>query len=84
MIFTKQQHLLLFDTPEKIENFVKIFELDKISFRKKNDNKRPAMFELIANRKGKVMDFKGTFLFDGLNEQKINEIHPLILNAYNH
>ena len=83
MVFTKQKHLLLYDAPQKVENFVKIFELDKISFRKKNDSKRPCMFELIVNRKGKIMDFKGTYLFDGLNEQKIDEIHPTILSAYN-
>ena len=71
MIFTRQKHLLLFDNQEKIENYVKIFELDKTSFRKKIDNKRPYMFELVANRKGKLMDFKGNYLFDGLNEQNI-------------
>ena len=83
MVFTKQKHLLLYDAPQKVENFVKIYELDKINFRKKIDNKRPYLFELIVNRKGKVMDFKGTYLFDGLNEEKINEIHPIILRAYN-
>ena len=83
MVFTRQHHLLLYDSPEKIENYNKIFELDKINFRKKQDNKRPFLFELIANRKGKLMDFKGNYLFDGLNEQNINDIQPLIINAYN-
>ena len=82
-VFTRQKHLLLYDAPEKTENFVKIFELDKTSFRKKVDNKRPHLFELVANRKGKVMDFKGNYLFDGLKEQNINIIHPLVLSAYN-
>ena len=83
MVFTRQKHLLLYDVQEKMENYVKIFELDKTSFRKKIDNKRPFMFELVANRKGKLMDFKGIYLFDGLNEQNINVIHPLVLSAYN-
>ena len=83
-IFTKQQHLLIYDAPLSSENFVKIFELDKTSYRKKNDNKRRYLFEIIANRKGKIMDFKGNFLFDGLNEQNINDIPPLVYSAYNH
>ena len=81
MVFTRQHHLLLYDSAEKIENFVKIFEIDKTNFRRKLDNKRPFMFELIATKKGKVMDFKGNYLFDGLSEKNLNEIHPMILNS---
>ena len=80
-VFTRQHHLLLYDTSEKIENFAKIFEVDKTNFRRKLDNKRPFMFELIAVRKGKVMDFKGNYLFDALSEKNLNEIHPMILSA---
>ena len=82
MIFTKQYHLLIFDEPEN-ENLSKIFELDKTSFRKKNDNKRRFLFDLIVKRKGKLMNFTGNFLFDGLNNENINEIPPLIYAAYN-
>jgi len=83
MIFTRQSHLLIYDnSTDKEENFVKIFELDKTSYRKKLDNKKPFLFELTANRKGKVMDFKGTYLYDGLNEKTANQIHPLILSTY--
>ena len=84
MIFTKQYHLLIFDEPENSENLAKIFELDKTSFKKRNDNKRKFLFELIANRKGKLMNFTGNFLFDGLNNENINEIPPLVYLAYNH
>ena len=83
MVFTKQHHLLIFDVPDDFENFVKVFELDKSSYRKKIDNKRPFLFEIIANRKGKVMDFKGSFLFDALNNDNINLIPPLVYSAYN-
>ena len=83
MVFTKQHHLLIFDVPDDFENFVKVFELDKSSYRKKVDNKRPFLFEIIANRKGKVMDFKGSFLFDALNNDNINLIPPLVYSAYN-
>ena len=83
LVFTRQHHLLLYDTAEKIENFAKIFEVDKINFRRKLDNKRPFMFELNAIRKGKVMDFKGNYLFDALSEKNLNEIHPMILDSIN-
>ena len=36
------------------------------------------MFEIIAKNKGKVMNFKGSFLFDGLNNENINEISKII------
>jgi len=78
MIFTKQYHILIYDEADSNENVVKIFEVDKTSFRKKNDNKRKFLFELIANRKGKVMNFTGGFLFDGLKNENINEILPLV------
>ena len=76
MIFTKQHHLILFDKPNTflLENLVKIFEIDKITYKKKEDNKKPFLFEILANTKGKVMNFKGTFLFDGLNNENFTEI----------
>ena len=83
MIFTRQHHLLLYDYTEKVENYNKIFELDKTSFRKKLDSKKPFLFEIIAYRKGKLMDFKGNYLFDDLKEENINIIHSLMINPYN-
>ena len=76
MVFTKQHHLILFDKPNSflIENLVKIFEIDKITYRRKEDNKKPFLFEILANTKGKVMNFKGSFLFDGLNNENFTEI----------
>ena len=81
-MFTKQNHLLVFDKPGRLDNLIKIFELDKTSFRKKIDKKNKFLFELIANRKGKVQDFKGTFLFDGLNQESVDEIINLVYNVY--
>ena len=82
-IFTKQQHLLLFDKPGYLDDLVKIFELDKTSFRKITDKKKKFLFELIANSKGKIMDFKGTYLFDALNQENVDEIPNLVYSAYN-
>ena len=82
-MFTKQNHLLVLDKPGYLENLVKIFELDKTSFRKRTDKKNKLLFELIANQKGKIMDFKGTFLFDALSQENIDEIPNLIYNDYN-
>ena len=81
-VFTKQNHLLLYDDAMTPETFLKIFELDKTSYRKKTENKKNYMFEIVANRKGKVMDFKGTYLFDGLSRQNVEEIPKLVYNAY--
>ena len=41
------------------------------------------MFELIATQKGKIMDFKGTFLFDAISNQNIEEIPNIVYSAYN-
>ena len=75
-VLSKQQHLLLFDKPNNfsIENIVKVFEIDKIKFKKKEDGKKPFLFEIVANIKGKVMNFKGSYLFDGLNNENIEEM----------
>ena len=82
-MFTKQHHLLVLDKPGTSDDLVYVFELDKTSFRKKADNKKKFLFELIANRKGKIMDFKGSFLFDGLCQENIDEIPNLVYSAYN-
>ena len=82
MVFTRQHHLILFDKVNsyKIEDIVKIFETDKISYQRKEDKKKGLLFEVVADVKGKVMNFKGTFLFDALTMENINEISELINN----
>ena len=76
LIFTKQQHMILYDKPVtySFETIVNIFELDKITFRKKLDYKKPFLFEINADVKGKLMNFKGTFLFDALNSDNLYDI----------
>ena len=82
MVFTKQDHVIIFDKTDSfiLENLVKIYEIDKISYRKKEDNKnkKPFLFEIIAKTKGKLMNFKGNFLYDGLNDENIKEISNFI------
>ena len=82
MVFTRQHHLILFDKVNsyKIEDIVKIFETDKITYQRKEDKKKGLLFEVVADVKGKVMNFKGTFLFDALTMENINEISGLINN----
>jgi len=82
MVFTRQHHLILFDKVNsyKIEDIVKIFEMDKITYRRREDKKKGLLFEVVANIKGKVMNFKGEFLFDALTMENINEISGLINN----
>lgn len=82
MVFTRQHHLILFDKVNsyKIEDIVKIFETDKITYQRKEDKKKGLLFEVVADVKGKVMNFKGTFLFDALTMENMNEISELINN----
>ena len=84
MVFTKQEHIIFFDKVENPdfyaeENIAKIYEKDKTSFKKKPDNKKKFLFELIANIKGKVMAFKGSNEFDALNEENLNVISNLFI-----
>ena len=80
IVFTRQSHLILFDKVDsfKNEDVVKIFEMDKISFKRKEDKKKGLLFDIIANVKGKVMNFKGEHNFDALTMDNLNEISGLI------
>ena len=80
IVFTRQSHLILFDKVDsfKNEDVVKIFEMDKISFKRKEDKKKGLLFDIIANVKGKVMNFKGEHTFDALTMDNLNEISGLI------
>ena len=80
-MFTKQHHLLVLDKPGTSDDLVYVFELDKISFRKKEDKTIKFLFELIANKKGKIMDFKGSYVFDAINKENIEEIMNLVYNS---
>lgn len=82
IVFTKQHHLLLLDKVEsyKNEDIVKIFETDKITFKKRVDKKRPYAFEVVAVMKGKIMNFKGETILDALGDPNLNAIKELIDN----
>ena len=76
MIFTKQKHIILYDKDEndKFENIFQIFEIDKTTFQKKLDYKKFFLFEISINSKGKIMNFTGTYQFDALNNENLNDI----------
>ena len=82
IVFTRQHHLIVFDKIDsfKMEDIVKIFETDKISFRRKEDRKKGFLFEIIASLKGKIMNFKGDYLFDALSMENLNLISDLVNN----
>ena len=82
MVFTRQHHLIFFDKEKnfKSDNNFKIFGKDKITFRRKEDKTKWLLFEVSAVLKGKVMNFKGEFLFDALIIENINLIADLINN----
>ena len=76
MIYTKQNHLILYDKPitYNFENIIQIYEIDKTNFNKKVDFKKPFLFEITVKSKGKIMEFYGTFLFDALNNENLYDI----------
>lgn len=75
ILFTIQKHIILFDNREiKTENLVCTFEIDKLTIKKKNDKKRPSSFSVIIDRKGRQMNFGGTWDFDAKSEETYNQI----------
>ena len=82
IIFTKQKHMIIFDKPNSflIDNTMKIFDVDKIAFKKIEDNKNPFLFEINTNTKGQIMIFKESFLFDGLNEENVKDVSEFVSN----
>lgn len=73
LMFTKQKHAIIFDEPVN-KNFVTIFELTKITYRQKPDRKNNNLFEIVVNRKGKIMTSSGTYLYDAKSDEIMKEI----------
>lgn len=73
LMFTKQKHAIIFDEPVN-KNFVTIFELTKITYRPKPDKKNNNLFEIVVNRKGKIMNSSGTYLYDAKSDEILKEI----------
>ena len=82
IVFTKQNHIICFDKYDtfKEEDVYKIFETDKISFKRKEDKKKGFLFDIICNIKGKIMNFKGEYNFDALTQENIDAVSELIKN----
>ena len=74
LITTKQNHLIIVDEPIETENIKKVFQLSKSVIRPKDDKKHSYMFEIIVNKKTKLMNFSGTFLYEALNDMCFNNI----------
>ena len=73
MMFTKQNHMIIFDKPVN-KFFVNIFEINKISFMRKEDKKKPFLFSIVVNKKGKIMNSSGTYIYDALDLEKLKKI----------
>ena len=74
LITTKQHHLIIVDEPIDTENIKKVFQLSKTIVRPKDDKKHNYTFEIIVNKKTKLMNFTGTFLYEALNDVCFNNI----------
>lgn len=73
LIFTAQRHMLVYDENEN-GNYVYIFEMSNVTFRGKVDKKRKFLFEIVVNKKGKIMNTSGTHVYDALDEQNYAKI----------
>jgi hypothetical protein len=51
-----------------------VFQLSKTIVRPKDDKKHNYTFEIIVNKKTKLMNFTGTFLYETLNDVCFNNI----------
>jgi hypothetical protein len=73
IMFTKQNHMIIFDKPVN-KFFVNIFEINKITYSKKEDKKKPFLFSIYVNQKGKIMNSNGTYIYDALDLEKLKKI----------
>ena len=80
IIFTKQKHALIIDEPIS-NNAETIFEISKVTFKRKADKKNNYLFEVTANRKGKIMTSTGTYSYDAKSENVLKEIELLFIGG---
>ena len=73
IMFTKQNHMIIFDKPVN-KFFVNIFEINKITYSKKEDKKKPYLFSIYVNQKGKIMNSSGTYIYDALDLERLKKI----------
>ena len=74
MMISKQNHIIIFDEPINSKNAINIFEIKKVAIRKKDGKKHQCLFEIVVNKKTKIMHSSGTFTYDALNEETLNKI----------
>ena len=73
IMFTKQNHMIIFDKPVN-KFFVNIFEINKITYSKKEDKKKPFLFSIYVNQKSKIMNSSGTYIYDALDLERLKKI----------
>jgi len=73
IMFTKQNHMIIFDKPVN-KFFVNLFEISKVTYIKKEDKKKPFLFSIYVNKKGKIMNSNGTYIYDALDLERIKKI----------
>ena len=73
IMFTKQNHMIIFDKPVN-KFFVNLFEISKVTYIKKEDKKKTFLFSIYVNKKGKIMNSNGTYIYDALDLERIKKI----------
>ena len=78
MMISKQNHIIIFDEPISSKNAINIFEIKKVIIRKKDGKKHQCLFEIVVNKKTKIMHSSGTFTYDALNEETLKKIFDVL------
>ena len=76
LIMTKQNHILIFDKP-RTKDFVNCFEISRLDFKPRKDNKKKFLFDLVIKSKGKITNYTGSYYYDALDGEKLKSIKDM-------
>ena len=76
LIMTKQNHILIFDKP-RTKDFVNCFEISRLDFKLRKDNKKKFLFDLVIKSKGKITNYTGSYYYDALDGEKLKNIRDM-------
>ena len=76
LIMTKQNHIIIFDKP-RTKDFVNCFEISRLDFKLRKDNKKKFLFDLVIKSKGKITNYTGSYYYDALDGEKLKSIRDM-------
>ena len=76
LVMTKQNHIIIFDKPIT-KDFVNCFEISRLDFKLRKDNKKKYLFDLVVKSKGKIANYTGSYYYDALDNEKLKSIKDM-------